>query len=191
MDTIEEIELYAHDHYIPIARKQTVKFMVDLIKQHNYKSFLEIGTAIGYTSIVLAKTFKDINIFTIEHDIKRAEIAKTNFEHFNVKNNITMVVDDAVTYNVEGTYDLIFIDAAKKRNMFFLEKFEQNLSKGGIIIVDNMNLDDFWVNAKKEKKEQYDRVNQEFKDAVLSSPKYDAKLYEDIGDGIMVIKIKR
>ena len=191
MDTIEEIELYAHDHYIPIARKQTVKFMVDLIKQHNYKSFLEIGTAIGYTSIVLAKTFKDINIFTIEHDIKRAEIAKTNFEHFNVKNNITMVVDDAVTYNVEGTYDLIFIDAAKKRNMFFLEKFEPNLSKGGIIIVDNMNLDDFWVNAKKEKKEQYDRVNQEFKDAVLSSPKYDAKLYEDIGDGIMVIKIKR
>lgn len=191
MDTIEEIELYAHDHYIPIARKQTVKFMVDLIKEKNYKSFLEIGTAIGYTSIVLAKTFNDINIFTIEHDVKRAELAKVNFEHFDVTKNITMVVDDAVTYNVEGTYDLIFIDAAKKRNMFFLEKFTPNLSENGIIIVDNMNLDDFWKNAKKEKKEQYDKVNQEFKDAVLSSSKYDAKLYEDIGDGIMVIKVKR
>ena len=63
--SIEEIELYAHDHYIPIARKQTVKFMVDLVKENNYKSFLEIGTAIGYTSIVLAKTFNDINIIRI------------------------------------------------------------------------------------------------------------------------------
>jgi len=189
MKTLEELEVYAKEKYVPIARKPTVEFIVETIKKNNYKSFLEIGTAIGYTSIILATKFKDIKILTIEHDINRATLAKENFNNFNVNENITLIVDDATTFNIEETYDLIFIDAAKKRNRFFLERFSKNLSKNGIIIVDNMNLDDLWRNAKKEKKIQYDRLNQEFKDYVLSSSKYNATLYEDIGDGIMVIKL--
>ena len=82
-------------------------------------------------------------------------------------------------------------DAAKKKNWFFLEKFSNNLSDNGTIIVDNMNLDDFWINANKDKKAEYDRVNKEFKEFVLTSDKYDATLYNDIGDGIVVIKLKK
>ena len=161
-----------------------------MIEKKNFKSFLEIGTAIGYTSILLATKFKDLEILTIEHDIQRANIAKENFENFNVSSRINFIVGEATTFSTDKKFDLIFIDAAKKKNQFFLEKFSSNLSSNGIIIVDNMNLDDFWKNAKKEKKIQYDKINQEFKDYVLSSPKYDAKLYEEIGDGIMVIKLK-
>ena len=163
---------------------------MNLIEKNKFNSFLEIGTAIGYTSILLATKFKDLDILTIEHDIQRAEIAKENLDNFNVSNRINLIVGEATTFSTNKKFDLIFIDAAKKKNQFFLEKFSPNLSSGGIIIVDNMNLDDFWKNAKKEKKLQYDKINQEFKDYVLSSSLYDAILYEDIGDGIMVIKLK-
>ena len=191
MNTIEDLEEYAKRHFVPIARKATIKFMVELFKKNNYSSFLEIGTAIGYTSIVLAKEFKDIKILTIEHDGYAAKRARDNFKDFNVESSITLIEDDAVNYEVDGLYDLIFIDAAKKKNWFFLEKFSNNLSKNGTIIVDNMNLDDFWINANKDKKAEYDRVNKEFKEFVLNSDRYDATLYDDIGDGIVVIKTKK
>ena len=85
MNTIEEIEIFAKDHFIPIARKQTVSFMIDLIKKNTYTSFFEIGTAIGYTSIILAKTFQGMKIHTIEHDLDRISIARRNFEDFKVE----------------------------------------------------------------------------------------------------------
>lgn len=191
MNTIEDLEIYAKRHFVPIARKATISFMINLIKENNYKSFLEIGTAIGYTSIVLAKEFKNFKILTIEHDGYAAKRARDNFKDFKVEEFITLVEDDAVNYEVDGLYDLIFIDAAKKKNWFFLEKFSNNLSDNGTIIVDNMNLDDFWINANKDKKAEYDRVNKEFKEFVLTSDKYDATLYNDIGDGIVVIKLKK
>lgn len=190
MNTIEEIEIFAKDHFIPIARKQTVSFMIDLIKKNNYTSFFEIGTAIGYTSIILAKTFQGMKIHTIEHDLDRICIARRNFEDFKVEKVIKFIPGNALTYETEEIFDLIFIDAAKKRNRYFLEKYLHNLSKGGSIIVDNMHLDDFWVGANKDKKAHYDQVNEEFKEYLKNNPLYDVTFFDDIGDGIALIKIK-
>ena len=72
MNNLEEIEKYAKENYVPIARKQTIDFILSLIKEKNFSSFLEIGTAIGYTSINVALLNKNINIVTIEHDLDRA-----------------------------------------------------------------------------------------------------------------------
>ena len=188
MNTIEELEEYAKRHYVPIARKATVAFMIDLIRKNNYTSFFEIGTAIGYTSIVLSKEFEDIKILTIEHDGYALKRAKDNFKDYGVEKNITLIDGDAVFFDTDEKFDLIFIDAAKKKNWFFLEKFSKNLTDNGTIIVDNMNLDDFWIGANKDKKAEYDRVNREFKEFVLTSDRYDATLYDNIGDGIVVIK---
>lgn len=190
MNRIIELEEYAKKNYVPIARKATINYIIKLIKDNNYTSFLEIGTAIGYTSIVLAKEFSSIKIVTIEHDDFAIKRAKDNFKSFNVTNSITLVEGDAVYFESDEKFDLIFIDAAKKKNLLFLEKFSNNLNKNGTIIVDNMNLDDFWIGANKDKKAEYDRVNKEFKEFVLSSNKYDATLYNEIGDGIIVIKLK-
>lgn len=191
MNDVKEMEKYAKEKYIPIARKQTIEFIINTIEKNNFLSFLEIGTAIGYTSTILATKFPNINILTIEHDIERAKIAKETFASFNVEKNITLITGEATTFDTNDLFDLIFIDAAKKKNRFFLERFAKNLSVNGIIIVDNMNLDDLWTNAKEEKKIQYHKLNDEFKNYVLTSPLYDATLYEDIGDGIMVIKLKK
>jgi len=189
MNTLEEIEQYAKDNYVPIARKQTVEYLIKLIKENKYQSFLEIGTAIGYTSLILSKTFENLKILTIEHNEKRAKIAKENFKKFNVEKNINFVIGDAVSYQVDKEYDLIFIDAAKKKNALFLDKFSNNLSKNGTIIVDNMNLDDFNHMAKEKKQTYYEKLNKEFKNYVASSTRYQSTIYENIGDGIMVIKL--
>lgn len=189
MKSIKEIEEYAKENYVPIARKKTVEFLINTIKENNFKSFLEIGTAIGYTSLILANTFNDLRIVTIEHNEKRAKIAKENFKNFGLKKRINFIVSDALTYQSKELFDLIFIDAAKKKNAIFLDKFSANLSNKGLIIVDNMNLDDFNQLAKKEKQDLYKKVNDDFKEYVFSSPKYEATLLENIGDGIMLIKV--
>ena len=188
MNTLEKIEEFAKEHYVPIARKQTIEFLVDLFKKNDYKSFLEIGTAIGYTSINIALINPDIRILTLEYEEKRAAIARENFKDFNVENQIKMIICDARFYHPDLYYDLIFIDAAKKRNKYFLEKFSRRLNKNGIIVIDNMNLDDLWIDAKQEKKEKYDLVNKEVKEYILSLKEYDVKIYDDIGDGIAVLK---
>lgn len=188
---IKDMEIYAKENYIPIARKQTIEFILNLIKEKNYISFLEIGTAIGYTSINVALLDKDIKVVTIEHDSKRAEIAKNNFVSFGVDKQINMIEDDAVNIIVEDKFDLIFIDASKKRNDYFLDKFSPNLNEEGTIIIDNMKLEDFWVNAKKEKKEKFQKMNEEFKKNLLNRKEFDVQILENIGDGIALIKKKK
>ena len=190
MNNIEQIEKFAKDNYIPIARKQTIEFIKKNIIDNNYTSFLEIGTAIGYTSINVALINPNIRILTLEYEEKRASIARQNFRDFNVESQIQMVICDARFYYPDLMYDLIFIDAAKKRNKYFLEKFANRLNSNGTIIIDNMNLDDLWIDAKKEKKEEYDLVNKEFKEYILSLKEYDVKIYDHIGDGIAVLKKK-
>ena len=187
---IKDIEIYAKENYVPIARKQTIEFILNLMKERNYTRFLEIGTAIGYTSINVALLNKNINVVTIEHDSKRAEIAKKNFIEFGVNEQINMIEDDAVTITINDKFDLIFIDASKKRNDYFLDKFSPNLNEGGMIIIDNMKLEDFRVNAKKEKKEKFHRMNEEFKKNLLNRKEFDVQILEDIGDGIALIKKK-
>ena len=187
MNSLEKIEEFAKENYVPIARKQTIEFLVNLVKEKGYTSFLEIGTAIGYTSINMALTNPKMRILTLEYEEKRASIARQNFKDFNVENQIQMVICDARFYYPDLYYDLIFIDAAKKRNQYFLEKFSKRLNAGGTIIIDNMNLDDLWIDANKDKKEEYDLVNQEFKKYILSLEDYDVKIYDEIGDGIAVL----
>ena len=191
MKHLEDLEKYAKENFIPIARKQTTEFMVNTIKENNYKSFFELGTAIGYTTILLKTTFPELDIVTIEYNQKRAALAKTNFIDFNIEHEIEFVIGDAVIYETDKMFDLIFIDAAKLRNRFFLDKFSKNLNIGGTIIVDNMQLDDVWQGAEQKKKAKYDLANKEFKEYILSLKEYDVSIYDDIGDGIAVLKKKQ
>ena len=190
MNSIEKIEEFAKENYVPIARKETLEYIKKIFKENNYKSFLEIGTAIGYTCINVALIDPSIRILTLEYEEKRFNIAKENIKDFKVEKQIQQVYVDARFFYPDLYYDVIFIDAAKKRNKYFLDKFSKRLNSKGTIIIDNMNLDDLWVDAKKEKKEEYDLVNKEFKEYILTLKDYEVNIYDDIGDGIAVLKRK-
>ena len=190
MNSIEKIEEFAKENYVPIARKETLEYIKKIFKENNYKSFLELGSAIGYTCINVALIDPSIRILTLEYEEKRFNIAKENIKDFKVEKQIQQVYGDARFFYPDLYYDVIFIDAAKKRNKYFLDKFSKRLNSKGTIIIDNMNLDDLWVDAKKEKKEEYDLVNKEFKEYILTLKDYEVNIYDDIGDGIAVLKRK-
>lgn len=136
---MEELELYAKENNIPIMQKDGILYLLNYIKENNIKNILEIGSAIGYSSIMMANVNDNIKVTTIERDKERYDIAVNNIDKYNLNNQIDIIYGDATLVEIEGTYDLIFIDAAKGKNIFFFEKFKQNLKKDGTIITDNLS----------------------------------------------------
>ncbi len=132
---ISDMERFAKKENVPIMQKEGLEFLISFIKEHDVKSVLEVGTAIGYSTILIKEAVN--NITSIERDEKRYDIAVKNVELSNL-NNITLIKGDALDINITDKFDLIFIDAAKGKNKEFLDKFKNNLSENGYIIIDNM-----------------------------------------------------
>ena len=136
---IEEMKTYADENNVPFITDEGINYIKKYIEDNNVKSILEIGAAIGYSSIMMALTNDDIKITTVERDEKRYLEAVKNIKKFNLEDRITLLYKDAFDVNLTEKFDLIFIDAAKAQNTRFFEKFEVNLEKNGTIITDNMN----------------------------------------------------
>lgn len=135
-DLISDMERFAKKENVPIMQKESLDYLISFIKQHNIKSVLEVGTAIGYSTILIKEVLN--NITSIERDEERYNIAVKNVELSNL-NNITLIKADALDITITDKFDLIFIDAAKGKNKEFLDKFKSNLNENGYIIIDNMD----------------------------------------------------
>lgn len=185
---IRELEKYAKENYVPISRPDTVNYLKETIVKNKYKKILEIGTAIGYTSILLALIDKKINIVTIERNGQMYQEAIKNIKKFNLADQIKVIFDDALNVNLDGDFDLIYIDAAKSQNIKFIEKFSPLLNKNGIIIVDNMLLLDVIKNAKPKKAQQLIKKTEVFKEYLANNTEFIVEYKDDIGDGFALIK---
>ena len=135
-DLISDMERFAKKENVPIMQKESLDYLISFIKQHDIKSVLEVGTAIGYSTILIKKVVN--NITSIERDEERYNIAVKNVE-LSTLNNITLIKGDALDITITDKFDLIFIDAAKGKNKEFLDKFKNNLNENGYIIIDNMD----------------------------------------------------
>ena len=133
---ISDMERFAKKENVPIMQKESLDYLISFIKQHDIKSVLEVGTAIGYSTILIKEVVN--NITSIERDEERYNIAVKNVELSNL-NNITLIKADALDITITDKFDLIFIDAAKGKNKEFLDKFKSNLNENGYIIIDNMD----------------------------------------------------
>ena len=188
---LKEIEKYAKENNVPIMLPDGIEFLIEYIKENNIKNILEIGTAIGYSSIRMSLIDKDIKVTTIERDEKRYIEAKKNIKKFNLENQIELIYGDALELDITGKYDLIFIDAAKSQYIKFFEKYEQNLNKNGVIVSDNLNF--HGLTHTKEPIESRNvrgivRKLNNYIDYLKNNNKYITTFYE-IGDGISISKI--
>ena len=113
--------------------------MTTFIIKNQINSVLEIGTAIGYSSIMMALANPNVKITTIERDRDRYLEAIKNVKKFDLEDRITLIFNDALDVKIEDKFDLVFIDAAKGQNIKFFEKFSNNINKEGFIITDNMD----------------------------------------------------
>ena len=139
MNSISDIKLYAAKNSIPIMRDGGVDFICRYIKEHNIKRILEIGTAIGFSAIEFARVAPDVTVTTIELDIDRHIRALQNIHDSGLDNRIKAINADALQLELDDTFDMIFIDAAKGQYINFFEKYKSNLAPDGVFISDNLS----------------------------------------------------
>lgn len=190
---IKEIREYAIDNKIPIMQSEGIDFLTTFIIKHQIKNVLEIGTAIGYSAIMMSLCSPNLKVTTIERDEERYLEAVRNIKKLNLENRVTLIFNDALKTKIEDKYDLIFIDAAKAQNIKFFELFERNLNDGGFIITDNMYFHGLVHRNEKEIKSRNVRgIVRKIKDYITflkNNDNYNTTIY-DIGDGIAVSEKK-
>lgn len=138
---LNELERYAKKTDVPIIRTQMQSLLKFLLVMKEPKEILEVGTAIGFSALLMSEYApKDCHITTIEKYEKRIPIAKDNFKKAGKENAITLLEGDAteILQSLEGTYDFIFMDAAKGQYIHFLPDILRLLKEGGLLISDNV-----------------------------------------------------
>lgn len=138
---LAELEEYAQKNHIPIIQPEVVKLIGVIVQVIKPKRILEIGTAIGYSSILMSEFLRDGGeITTIERYTKMIELAKKNIDKAGLSKAINILEGNAeeILPALKGEYDLIFIDAAKGQYLEFLNHCMRLLRVGGIIISDNV-----------------------------------------------------
>ncbi len=185
---MKDLENYAKENHIPIMQEEGLSFMLTYIKEHNVKTILEIGAAIGYSAIRMARLDPEIRIVTVERDLERYKEAVLNIERFGLEKQITIYHMDAFQLDLEEQFDFIFIDAAKAQYIKFFEKFKKNLKTNGTILSDNLNF--HGLTHQKERIEsrnlrQLVRKINAYIDFLQKNEEFDTIFY-DFGDGIAI-----
>ena len=136
-----ELEKFAIENRVPIIQKETAKFLEFMISMKEPNNILELGTAIGYSSILMSKTLNNkCKITTIERDEKMINLAKENIKSFGLEDNIEIKEGECleILEKLDDKYDLIFMDAGKGHYDHFLPHCLRLLSDKGVIIADNV-----------------------------------------------------
>lgn len=139
--TLKEIENFARDNAVPIVQKETAKFLEFMVSMKKPLRVLELGTAIGYSSILMYEAAgTNPEILTIERDSKMIELANININRFGLQNKIKIQEGDCleILEKLKDPFDLIFMDAGKGHYNHFLPHCLRLLGTDGIIIADNV-----------------------------------------------------
>ncbi len=190
---IKEIKAYAKKNDIPIMQDEGIDFLTTFIIKYQINSVLEIGTAIGYSAIMMALSNPKLKIVTIERDEERYLEALKNVKRFGLEDRITLLFKDALEVNLKDKFELIFLDGAKGQNINFFNHFEKNLEEDGYIITDNINFHGY-VSMDESKIKSRNlrglvRKIKQYIDFLKTNSKFTTEFY-DKGDGISVTQRK-
>lgn len=193
---LNELEEYALKTNVPIIRPQMQSFLKLLLAIKKPKQILEVGTAIGFSALLMSEYGpKDCKITTIEKYEKRIPIAREHFEKAGKAEQITLLEGDAteILAQLDGEYDFIFMDAAKGQYIHFLPDILRLMPEGGLLISDNV-LQDGDVMESRYAVTRRDRTIHTRMREYLYELKHHELLQTDIlpvGDGVTVsVKIK-
>ena len=185
------LKSYAIEHNVPIITDDGINFINQMIKIKQVKSILEIGTAIGYSSLSMALN-SDVVITTIERDEVMYKEAIKNIKIAKLEEKINVIFEDALELDESNLskFDLIFIDAAKAQSIKFFNKYKTRLNDRGLIITDNLLFHDLVVTPIRDKNlKQLVKKIDNFNNFVVEQKEFDTYIYS-IGDG-MSLSIKK
>ena len=134
-----EIREFAKDNFIPIVRPKTSELLIEKVKEVDPNNILEIGTAIGYSGILMLQN-STAKLVTLEKDEKMQKLALENFEKENLRDRVELIFGDAKDF-IEKTpqmFDLIFLDGPKGQYLNYLPFLLKMLNKNGLLFCDNV-----------------------------------------------------
>lgn len=138
---LRDLEKFAEENRVPIAQKETIKFLEFMVSMKKPLRILELGTAIGYSAIIMYEAAgTNPHITTVERNEEMIKYAKKNIESFQLDEKIIIEEGDCleVLEKLKEPYDLIFMDAGKGHYNHFLPHCLRLLNQDGIIIADNV-----------------------------------------------------
>ena len=140
---LRELEKFAARNSVPIAEPETARFLSVITRLIRPRRILEIGCAIGYSSLVMAKNLDGGGkITTLEYNHDMAETARENIKCAGCESKIEVVEADAKEYlsyiDTDGAFDLIFLDGPKAHYIYMLDDCIRLLRTGGVLIADNV-----------------------------------------------------
>ena len=191
-DALKELEEFARRENIPIIPHETVAFFRLFLQTMKPKSILEIGTAIGFSALLMAEQVPDAKIMTIDRNEEMIGFAKENFARFDQRKQITLLEGDAVDLleHIEQRFDLIFMDSAKSKYIVFLPEVLKRLEVGGVVILDDIfqggDVARDIMDVRRGQRTIYRGLQRLF-DATLDHPGLTASLIP-LGDGILMIR---
>ncbi|MCI8402319.1 MAG: O-methyltransferase [Lachnospiraceae bacterium] len=138
---VSEIAREAVASRVPVMRRETASLIKTLLTMKQPRHILEVGTAVGYSALVMAEnTAADCHITTIEKYGKRIPVARENFRRAGMEDRITLLEGDGLELvgRLPGPFDFIFMDAAKAQYIRFLPDMLRLLPPGGVMVSDNV-----------------------------------------------------
>ena len=191
---LKELEDYADERFIPIIQREVKAFLAALLDFKRPKRILEVGSAIGYSSIFFSEHLrKGGEIITLEKDEKYAAIARENIKKAGKEHIIHLIegaAEETIT-TVEGKFDMLFLDANKSQYRYYFDVIYPKLNEGGIIICDNILYKGMTANDKLLPRKHYAIVGhiREFLDFLCKHEGLTTSIIP-IGDG-MSISVKK
>lgn len=186
---IKELKKYAEEYNVPIMMDEGINFLTNFVIKHKIKNVLEVGTAIGYSAIMMTLANPNLKVTSIERDHERYLEAVKNVKKFNLEDRITLIFNDASEVELDDKFDLVFIDAAKGKNKEFFKKFSKNLKENGFILTDNISFHGYVNKDESEIKTRNLRgLVRKIKDYITflkENDEFETTFYE-LGDGIAV-----
>ena len=137
---LAELADFAHRENIPIIQHEVVAYFRFLMQTLQPKNILEIGTAIGFSTLLMAENAPGAKITTLDRNPEMIAFAKDNFAKYDIRHQITLVEGDAVDTlsSIEGEFDFVFMDSAKSKYIVFLPEVLEHLKVGGVVVFDDV-----------------------------------------------------
>lgn len=181
---LKELEIYAKENNIPIIDKEASELLSILVNIKRPKKILEIGTAIAYSAILMAKAFPESKIYTIERDPKMIALAKENIRKSEL-NNIYLIQGDAldILEDLNYKFDLIFIDGAKGQYEKFFKLIKELTEANCLIVSDNILFRNLELNEENKRYKTIINRMKEYIKYLYSLEEYKTSIL-NIGDGI-------
>lgn len=194
----DDILTLAKQYAVPIVRTKSHSILENLIKKNNPKCILEIGTAIGYSGIIMLKS-SSAKLVTIEHNKNYVKLAKGNFKKFKVNKRVKILFGDCHVKIAEMVadnkykdyFDFIFLDGPKAQYSLLLENLIYLLKPNGTLVVDNVLFRGYTTNEQIAPTKRFKTIIKRLNDFIDMCKNhkelYDIKLI-DTEDGILYAK---